>query len=318
MTAILLLGGLFLLVIGGEALIRGAVAIGNRLDMSPLLIGMVIVGFGTSTPELVVSVRATIEGASGLAVGNVIGSNIANVLLILGVTSLIEPIRRPERALVPDGIVLMLISTIVILLGVQGTIPALQGLVFLTLLVGLISAEYVRARREACLKRILEEPVSLPEEVPQRALVSLLLIAAGIAALVYGAELLVDGATRVARVLGVSEGLIGLTIVAVGTSLPELASSVVASWRGHTSVAYGNVIGSNLFNLLGILGVSALAGSLAFPYIMVWLDGPVMIAVTALMLYFISSGGGLSRWEASAMLASYAAYVALRYVYAAS
>ena len=318
MTTVLIFSGLLLLAVGGEALIRGSVAIGTRLEMSPLLVGMVIVGFGTSTPELVVSIRATLEGVPGLAVGNVIGSNISNVLLILAVAALIQPIDRPERALKPDGIVLVAISAIVVLLGVQGTISALQGVVFLILLVGLIAAEYFRARREERLKEILEEPVPLPEEVPQSILVSVLLVVTGIAGLIYGADLLIEGATRVARVFGVPEGLIGLTIVAVGTSLPELASSIVASWRGHSSVAYGNVIGSNLFNLLGILGVSALTGNLAFPYVMVWLDGPVMIAATALMLYFISSGTGLSRKEAVAMLVCYFLYVSLRYVYAVS
>lgn len=316
MSFILLLGGLVFLLVGGEALVRGSVAIGNRLEMSPLLVGMVIVGFGTSMPELVVSVKAVIDGAAGLAVGNVIGSNIANILLILACAAIVAPISRPERALVPDGIFLVVISGGVVLLGLLDSISALQGALYLLLLFGLITAEYVRARREARLRKILSEPVPLPAEIPQRLLVSVLLICAGIAGLIYGADLLVSGATQIAEAMGVSPGLIGLTIVAVGTSLPELASSLVAAWRGHGTVAYGNVIGSNMFNLLGILGAAALAGPLTFPYVMVWLDGSVMVLATIAMLYFISSGTGLARWEAIALLLSYVAYVVLRYFYA--
>lgn len=318
MTVLLLLGGLAFLLIGGEALLRGAVAIGNRLDMSPLLIGMVIVGFGTSMPELVVSVKAVVDGASGLAVGNVIGSNISNILLILACAAIVAPIERPERALVPDGIVLITISAAIVLLGLLGDISAPQGAVYLMVLIGLITFEYVRARRQTRLRRILEEPVPLPAEIPQRPLVSLLLVGSGIAGLIYGADLLVSGAIRIADAMGVSPGLIGLTIVAVGTSLPELASSLVAAWRGHGAVAYGNVIGSNLFNLLGILGAAALAGPLTFPYVMVWLDGPVMILATIAMVYFVASGNGLSRWEAVILLFSYVAYVIARYGYPVS
>ena len=318
MDFLLLLGGLSFLLIGGEALVRGSVAIGNQLEMSPLLVGMVIVGFGTSMPELVVSVRAVIDGAAGLAVGNVIGSNISNILLILGCAAMLAPITRPERALVPDGIVLVAISCAVVALGWFGNVSALQGSVYLLVLIGLICAEYFRAKREARLRKIIEEPVPMPDEVPQRPMVSLLLACSGIAGLVFGADLLVSGATEIAKAMGVSPGLIGLTIVAVGTSLPELASSMVAAWRGHKTVAYGNVIGSNLFNLLGILGASALAGPLTFPFVMVWLDGPIMILATVVMVYFVSSGTGLTRSEATVLLLSYISYIVLRYAYAVS
>ncbi|MEM1046965.1 MAG: calcium/sodium antiporter [Pseudomonadota bacterium] len=318
MNAIFLIGGLVLLCVGGEALIRGAVALGNRLRLPPMLVGIVIVGFGTSLPELFVSVQATVSGAPHLAVGNVIGSNISNILFILAVAALIRPFKRPDRALMPDGIVLVAISIAVILLGLQGEIPAMQGVVFVVLLVSLLSAEYVRARRQEQLQRIYEEPVPLAEQIPQKVPLSLTLIVVGVAGLVFGADLLVAGTTNIARTFGVSEALIGLTIVAIGTSLPELAGSAVASWRGHSSVAYGNVIGSNLFNLLGILGVSAMAGPLSFPQTMVWLDGTVMIAATVLMLYFVSSGTRLDRWEAVIMLGCYLAYLGLRVAYSLS
>jgi len=316
-TALLIAGFLFLLA-GGEALVRGAVAIGRRLNLPPLLIGMVIVGFGTSAPELVVSVNATLEGAPGLAVGNVIGSNISNILLILATAAILRPVARPPNVLIPDGLVLLGISGLVVVLGLQGTIPTLQGFVLVAILLALIIVEYLRAQKKARIASILEEPLPLPSEVPERLLISVLLVLSGIAGLVFGADLLVAGATQIADGLGVSKGLIGLTIIAAGTSLPELASTLAASRRGHSDVAYGNVIGSNMFNLLGVLGASAMAGNLEFPRVMVWFDGPVMLAATALMLAFLCTGKGLSRAEGMVLLAGYIAYVIARYAYALS
>jgi cation:H+ antiporter len=317
-AATLLIAGFLFLLGGGEALVRGAVAIGKRLDLPPLLIGMVIVGFGTSAPELVVSVDATLKGSPGLAVGNVIGSNISNVLLILATAAIVRPIARPPTVLMPDGLVLLGITALILTLGLQGVITRPQGLILVTVLVVLIIIEYLRARRKAQLARILQEPMPLPAEMPQRLLVSVLLAVTGIAGLVYGADMLVQGAVRIADGLGVSKGLIGLTIVAVGTSLPELASSLVASRRGHSDVAYGNVIGSNLFNLLGVLGAAAIAGNLQYPDVMTWFDGPVMLAATVLMLVFVSTGKGLSRAEGAFLLAGYFIYILARYAYALS
>ena len=313
MTLLLLIAGMLLLIAGGEALIRGSVALGKRAGLSPLAVGIVIVGFGTSMPELVVCVGAVLDGVADMAVGNVIGSNISNVLVILAAAALIKPIGRPARVLLPDGVVVLSVSVAIVLSGLQGQIPFWQGLAMVALLVGLMASEYLRARREAKLGELLKEPLPLEAAMPYRPLVAALLALAGLAMVLYGAELFVDGATRAARFMGVSEGLIGLTIVALGTSFPELATALVAAWRGHSDVAYGNVIGSNLFNLLGILGASALAGPLTFPSIMVWLDGPVMIAATALMIVFVHSGARLSRLEAASMLCLYVAYVGLRF-----
>lgn len=315
MTLVYLVGGLLLLFVGGEALLRGAVSLGKHLGFPPFVIGMVIVGFGTSVPELVVSLEATLRGASSMAVGNVIGSNISNILLILPVAALIRPIGKPARLMVPDGFVLLGVSLVVVLVGLQERIPAWQGLILVALLLSLVVIEYLRARKETALQRILTQPIVLPEEVPHRPLVALLLVCTGIAVIVYGADLLVEGAVRTARLLGVSEGFIGLTIIAVGTSLPELASSIVASWRGHSEVFYGNIVGSNLFNLLGVLGAAIIAGPVHFPGTMLVADGPVMIGVTALMLLFLSTGRGLSRPEAALMLVAYVSYVGLRFAY---
>ena len=312
MNVLLVLGGLIVLVAGGEAMIRGAVALGNRFHLPPMLIGIVIVGFGTSLPELLVSVTAVLEGAPELAVGNVIGSNISNVLLILGTTALIRPFAQPERALAPDGLVLAGVTIIVVLLGMQGIIPAWQGAIFLVVLCALLTFEYIRARRSEALRRILEEPIPDQPETPLSLPLSAFLVVFGIGGLIFGAELLIDGAIGLARGFGVSEGLIGLTVVAIGTSLPELAGAAVASVRGHSVLAYGNVVGSNMFNLLGILGVSSLVGPLTFPEIMVRLDGPVMIGATLLMLFFVSTKARLVRWEGALMLVAYFSYIGIR------
>jgi len=233
--------------------------------------------------------------------------------LILAIAALIRPVGRPPRLFMPDGLILMLVSVGVILLGLQGRIPAWQGGVMVLLLAAFIGFQYVRDVRAAARLPLPEEPpIPLPEELPQRLPISVLLILAGLGGLIAGGDWFVEGAVRLARVLGVSEGLIGLTIVAVGTSLPELATSGIASRRGESDLAYGNVLGSNMFNLLGILGCAALAGPLEVPRLMVYVDGPVMIGATALMLFFLARGPRLVRWEAAAMLAFYAVYIAAR------
>ena len=314
--ALQLIGGLGMLLIGGEALVRGGVALGLRFRLSPLLVGMVIAGFGTSMPELVVSVRATLQGAPGIAVGNVIGSNISNVLLILAVAAMVRPIGRPPRLFVPDGLVLLGISAGVVLLGLQEVIPWWQGAAMLGVLAGLIVLQYLRERTIVPAEGVAPPPIPQPEQVPTQPIVTFLLILAGLGGLLFGADLFVEGAVRTAEILGVSDGLIGLTIVAVGTSLPELATSTVASLRGQSDMAYGNILGSNLFNLLGILGCATLAGPVAVPEVMVLVDGPVMVAATGVMLVFLATGARLNRIEAGLMLIAYTAYIAARYAYA--
>lgn len=314
-TALILIGGLILLLIGGEALVRGSVALAERLGLSPLFVGMVVAGFGTSMPELVVSVQATIEGSPAIAAGNVIGSNITNILLILGVAAVISTIGRPPRLIRPDGLILLAVTAGIVLVGLQGRIPGWQGAVMRALLGAFILFQYRRDKRDSTPDGAAEGMLPLPEEMPRRPLVALLLLAAGFAGLIGGADLFVEGAVRTARSLNVSEGLIGLTIVAIGTSLPELAATTVAAIRRHTDLAYGNILGSNLFNVLGILGAAALAGPLTVPAEMVMVDGPVMVGATLLMLVFLATGARLVRWEGAVMLTLFAAYVAGRYVY---
>lgn len=316
MTLLLILAGLFLLGVGGEALVRGGIALGRRLGMTPHVVGLVIVGFGTSMPELAVSVEAVTHGASAIAVGNIVGSNIANLWLILPIAALILPVVKPARLIFPDGAVLLLACAALPIIGMQmGVIPRWQGGVLLAILFALGVGEYfrtVKANRQAELFE--EEPaIALPEEIPARPLVALLMTVAGLGAVILGADLLVEGASRAARMMGVSEAFIGLSIVAIGTSLPELAGSGVAAWRGHSDVAYGNVIGSSIFNILCVFGTAVAIGPVTIPREVVNFDSLVMIGVVVLTLYFVHTKGGLSRIEAAIMLCLYVVYIWWRY-----
>lgn len=252
-----ILAGLGLLFAGGEALVRGSVALAERLGLSKMVIGLTIVGFGTSAPELLVSVQAALSGNPEIALGNVVGSNIANILLIIGVGALILPIAGWQRSAVREALVASLVA--LALLGfMQGGLlgRAEGGALLLALAVYLGATFWLERQGEATghFDHEAEERRALPAKSPW---LSLLLVVGGIAALVFGADLLVDGATTIARSFGVSDAVIGLTLVAVGTSLPELATSIVAAIRRHSDVVVGNVLGSNIFNVLAILGITA-------------------------------------------------------------
>ena len=316
MTMILILAGLILLGVGGEALVRGGIALGRNMHMSPHMVGLVIVGFGTSMPELAVSINAVRSGTAPIAVGNVVGSNIANLWLILPVAALIMPIVKPGRLLFPDGAVLLAACIAIPVIGMQfDIIPRWQGAVMLAILLALGFGEYLRTRRELKQQELFEEePVIVaPEEVPTHLYVALLMTLAGLGAVIYGADLLVEGASQAARVMGVSEAFIGLSVVAIGTSLPELAGSGMAAWRGHSDLAYGNVIGSSIFNALCVLGAAIAVGPVSIPHEIVTVDSLVMIFAVVMTLVFTATRRGLSRFEALIMLGFYVAYMAWRY-----
>jgi cation:H+ antiporter len=311
MTLVLVLVGLFLLGAGGEGLIRGGITLGERLGLSPVVIGMVIVGFGTSLPELAVSLNAMHAGSPAIAVGNAVGSNIANILMVLAVAALLQPIIAPDRLFVPDGLVLLAVCALIPLAGAQGLVPRWQGGAMLGVLALLLILSILRSRSD----RKLEDAVAVPlqEEMPRRPFIAVLLMITGLAAVVLGAELLVEGGSRAARSFGVSESFIGLTVVAIGTSLPELAGSCVAALRGHTDIAYGNIVGSSIFNVLAIFGASVLVGPMVVPWPIVWFDSAVMIGAVIAMLVFVASGRQLSRFEGLLLLVAYGVYVTARY-----
>jgi cation:H+ antiporter len=309
MPALFLIIGLLILGLGAELLIRGSSAIAARFGMSDLLIGLTIVAFGTSAPELAVSIKAAIAQQGGIALGNVIGSNIFNAALILGLTAFITPltvslqtIRRELPILLP---VTILFAALIFLqddLGrVSGTVLFIGLLVYLWF--SFRHPEVIVASQEP-LPQDVNPPGSLPS------LVCVVLILAGLAMLVFGARLFVAQAVLVATALGVSEAVIGLTIVAAGTSLPELAASVTAALRGKADMAIGNIVGSNLFNILGIAGLSAMVRPLATQGIG-WLDLTAMLITSAVLLPFFRTNFQLSRWEGAALIACFATYLFL-------
>lgn len=307
--------GLVLLLVGGEYLVRGAVAVARRLGISPLVIGLTLVGFGTSTPELVASLEAALTGVPGVAVGNVVGSNIANILLILGISAVLKPIACDRQAFLRDGTVLVCVSG----LGVAACLSAVIGMGWGLFLIALLGAytgyTYLTERGgmspEAAVHKAEADSVQVPEMPIWKGLT---ITALGLAGILIGAALLVDGAVVIARAFGVSEAVIGLTLVALGTSLPELATSIMASLRGQADVAFGNVIGSNIFNILGILGVTAIVTPIPVaPEIMAF-DVWVMAGVSLLLVAFAVTGWRINRWEGLLFLFGYIAYISVQFV----
>lgn len=306
-----LVGGFVLLLAGGEALVRGSVSVARRLGVAPLVIGLTLVGFGTSTPELVTSIEAALKGSPGIAVGNIVGSNIANVLLILGAAALIRPIACDPRAFYRDGTVLAAATLVCVPIALLGGLGRFGGLVLVGLLIAYIAGTYFAERTGGSASADLHTREADPAEPAHFSLpVGLVVALGGLGLIVFGAQLLVGGAVTVARDFGVSETIVGLTLVAVGTSLPELMTSVVASLRGQSDVALGNVIGSNIYNILGILGGTAVVTPLAFPPEIAALDLWVMVAATALVITFAITGWRVGRREGAVLLLAYGGYVA--------
>lgn len=306
-----LLAGFCLLLIGGDFFVRGAVGVAQRLKVSPLLIGLTLVGFGTSLPELVASLEAARIGSPGIAVGNVVGSNIANILLILGLSALVMPMAVAPGALRRDGPVLIGSCLLAIIVCLLGRIDRWWGLLFLGLLLAYTVHAYLSERR-----RFDERArIHLAEAAEVRPLATTLPAALGVTlcgmlGVIFGAGLLVRGALVLGREFGVSETVIGLTIVAVGTSLPELVVSVLAALRRHSDVALGNVVGSNIFNLLGILGATAVFRPIPVPTEIARFDIWIMLAATSLLVLFATTRSQVERWEGGVLLISYAAYLA--------
>lgn len=294
-----------LLVAGAEALVRGAAAISARLGIPSVIVGLTVVAFGTSAPELAVSVGAAATGGSDVAFGNVVGSNIVNVLLILGIAALVSGLAVSLRVVRFDLPLLVLVSGVVVAMAVDGRIGRIDAVL---LVIGLIvhTAWLVRAARRERVE------VAVPEVVVGRQggwWSDGALVIGGLAALVLGARWFVGAATDLAGALGVSEVVIGLTVVAVGTSLPELATSVLAAVRGQRDIAVGNVVGSNLFNLLGVLGLTGLvSGGVEVAPGLLRLDLPVMLAATLVLVPIFWSGFEIHRWEGAALLVAYAGY----------
>lgn len=303
--------GLAGLIVGGELLVRGAVSAAKSFRISPMIIGLTLVGFGTSTPELVTSLQAALSGSSGIAIGNVVGSNIGNVLLILGTAALIAPLVVNPVALRRDGLVMMFATVLCVGMVLAGEVGRLSGLVLLSALATYLTATLLVERRAngtptGAIYEAESEVVPGPD-YPLN--ISLILAVGGLIITILGARFLVSGAVSVAQAIGLSEAVIGLTIVAIGTSMPELVTSVIAVRKGQGDVALGNVIGSNIFNILGILGITVLIQPMTVPSEIIRLDVWVMTAAGALLILFAASGWRITRIEGAIMVSLYLIYL---------
>lgn len=317
----LIIAGLLLVTLGAELLVRGASSLALAAGVSPLFIGLTIVGFGTSAPELSASLVATSQGATDVSVGNVVGSNLFNILVILGFTALLKPVRVRFAALRRE-VVVALVAAVVpwLAFATDGVVPRSTGVLLLVFLLGHLAWSYRAARSATARERALAaeevretfdiEPPARRVPLLDRTWVNALFVVMGFALLVFGSRTFVTSAIAIAHRAGISELVIGLTIVSVGTSLPELVTSLVAAWRGNPDIALGNVLGSNVFNSFGILGTCAVVRPQAVPASVLAIDTPVMLAATLLLYAVLRSGGRVSRAEGALLLASYGVYLA--------
>ena len=306
MIAVLIAVGLAALVSGAELLVRGASRLAAAAGISSLVIGLTVVAFGTSAPELAVSIDAALSGVPGIAIGNVVGSNIFNVLLILGVSALIVPLTVSLRLIRLEVPLMIGLSALIWLLAADGSLGVLEGAVLVALLLAYLVFVIRLERRGGNDAPGKESGASTPIWL------SIVFVAVGLGLLVAGSRMLTEGAKSLAQALGMSDLVIGLTIVAAGTSLPELVTSVVAGIRGERDIAVGNVVGSNIFNILAILGISSViaGGSLTVAPWALRFDFPVMLAVAAVCLPVFFTGGTISRWEGALFVLLYGGYTA--------
>lgn len=306
--AIALIGGFVLLLGGGEVLVRNAARFSRTIGISPLMIGLTVVGFGTSMPELVTSIEAAIVGAPAIAVGNIVGSNIANSLLILGLGALAGPLAIETAALNRDCRVVMIASMLLLVAGFTTGLGRTAGSLFLLLLFGYVIFAYRQEKAGANQAPDIAAPPA-DRHSGTASVVQLLAIMAGIGGVILGAQFLVQGAIALAETAGLSHALIGLTIVAVGTSLPELVTTLVAAFRRQGQLALGNVLGSNIFNIFGIGGVTGIVAPGPVPSEMARVELPLLVAITVLIVAFAISGREISRREGGILVLAYAAYL---------
>jgi cation:H+ antiporter len=312
MTLNFFIAGLALLIVGGELLVRGASSLASAVGISPLVVGLTVVAFGTSAPELAVSVNSALKGQAEIAVGNVLGSNIFNVLLILGLAAAIRPLVVSAQLVRLDVPIMIGAAGLAYLFALDGFLTRLEGAILFTGAIGYTVFLIRLSRRESAQ---FKEQVE--DQAQQRSIklvkrpglaIQLLWLAIGLTALVLGARWLVDSAVKFATALGVSELIIGLTIIAAGTSLPEVATSVIATVRGQRDIAVGNVVGSNIFNVFCILGITAMVRPVPVPQSAIGFDFPVMLAVMAACLPIFFTGRSIARWEGFLFLAYYGVY----------
>lgn len=307
--------GLIILLLAGDVLVRGAVNLGLRLGIPTLIISLTVVAFGTSAPELLIAVKAATEGFPGIAIGNVVGSNTANILMVLGIPALIAGINSASCDSRKTYLHMIGATIVFIALCFLGPLTIWHGMILIVLLVAMLADSYRTAQRHrrgestACeTGDDLEDLEEADADMPGWKIGTFILL--GLIGLPLGADMLVDGAVDIARHFGISEATIGLTLIAFGTSLPELATTVVAALRKHSDVVMGNVIGSNLFNLLGIMGVASFFGPLAVPPGILHFDIWVMLGTSLLIIPFVFGGANITRLWGALLSATYILYIA--------
>lgn len=312
LTLLLLVAGFGLLMVGAEALVRGASRLACTIGVSPLIVGLTIVALGTSSPELAVSIQSSLMGGGDIAVGNVVGSNILNVLFILGLSAIITPLVVSQQLVRLEVPLMVGVSFLVLLLGIDGVIGRLEGILLFAGIVAYTVFAIRQSRRES--RQVQEE---YAREFSKKAcgnswqvLAQIGLVVGGLALLVIGSRWLVDGAVALARGLGLSELIIGLTVVSVGTGMPEVVTCLMASLRGEQDIAVGNVVGSNIYNILAVLGLTAVVapGGVTVPPAALAFDIPVMIAVAVACLPVFFLDGMIARWEGALFLGYFVAY----------
>lgn len=302
-----LIAGLLLLYGGAEGLVRGSASLALRMGITRLVVGLTVVAFGTSSPELVVSIKAALQGGADIAVGNVVGSNIMNIALILGIASLIYPVRKTRDLVLIQIPIMIAVSLLMFVMLTDGSIERWEGALLVMGVVSYIVFSIGRGRsKETRTKPDGDEPY-IPKEEP-RLWADIIFVALGSVFLIAGGYLFVTGAVDIAQTMGMSQAVIGLTIVAVGTSLPELATSTVASIRKENDISVGNIVGSNIFNILAILGIVSLISPLTIETIRT-IDLAAMIGVAVLALILAVSSRRLHRWEGGILVLMYCAYV---------
>jgi cation:H+ antiporter len=302
--------GLIILFAGGEATLRGSVSLAKTLGVSAAMIGLVVVGFGTSAPELVVTLRASLGGQPDIGVGNVVGSNIANILLVIGIGAIVYPLTCEARAIRRTGTMMLGVSILLVALALNGRVGAIEGGFMVAALICFLAWSYVRDRRhQTASAKLHSREADEPGDLPLSVFRITIYLVFGLAALIGGAALLVEGATGIARSFGVPESVIGLSLIAIGTSLPEVAATVVAAIRRHTDVAIAGILGSNIFNVLGILGVAALVKPLPVANDIASIDIWVMLAASLVILPILFSGLRVSRQEGVVLLVLYVSYI---------
>jgi cation:H+ antiporter len=305
MVYFLLAVGLVILLIGGKYLVDGASAIAGKLGLSPGLIGLTVVSFGTSAPELLVSITAALKGASDIALGNVIGSNISNITLVLGISAIVFPIALPRSVIKLDYAFTLVVSILFFILALNGVISLVDGLILLVLLV-LINLYFFKS-----IARIEDDPddIDLQKLKSTPYYLTVIFILGGIAGLYWGSEMFVENAIVIAQQFGISDRVIGVTVIAIGTSLPELATSLLAALKKQTDIALGNILGSNLMNILAIIGVTAVVKPILVSPVFLTNDFIWMLGFTLILLPMIITKLRISRWEGGVLLLGYLLYL---------